>query len=63
MPSFFVSPVQVCLSLKNQKTRDRELSALIKANQALKAQQLYLITLDEAETLSIEGQEIICLPL
>lgn len=44
------------------KTRTREIEALIEANQILNAHSLYIITLDEAEVLTIEGGEIICVP-
>ena len=53
--------VQVSLTLENEKTKKRELRALVKASGGLKysnKMELWLITMDESSTQKIDGVEI-----
>ena len=59
--------IQVCFSLENEKTKQRELQALKEVKDELKAERLTVITDDQESTVSIElpgGQdEINIIPL
>ncbi len=50
--------IQVALSLDDQKTRKREIKALLTANETLKAQKLTIITLNQKEKI-VEGEKVI----
>lgn len=50
--------VQVSYSLKEEETRRREVSALLKLAGVLKADKLLIITYDEEETIQEDGREI-----
>ena len=53
---------QVSLRLDSEKTRERELSALLEAAEELKLNQAYLITLDTKETIATKNLDIHVLP-
>jgi predicted AAA+ superfamily ATPase len=55
--------IQVCESLSQEKTRQRELTALTTAMTELNIQQGLILTLDEHETVSIENHEITVMPI
>lgn len=53
---------QVCVSLSDQETRDREILALQQAMEELGLQEGVIVTGSEAETISQNGRRIICVP-
>lgn len=55
--------VQVSYSLKEEQTRTREVSALLKLVGVMKADKLLIITYDEEETIQEGGREITVLPI
>jgi len=55
--------IQVCEHLENEKTRMREVRALLGAMQALKLKEGWIITLDHSETITIDQQVIHCVPI
>lgn len=55
--------VQVSYSLKEEQTRTREVSALLKLAGVMKADKLLIITYDEEETIQEGGREITVLPI
>ncbi len=55
--------IQVCLTLKDFKTKDREIKALAKAMQELKLKQALILTEDEENTIEIDGNEIKAMPV
>ena len=54
--------IQVCLTLKDFKTKDREIEALIKAMRELKLKQGIIITEDEEDEIKIDGKKIKIIP-
>ena len=54
---------QVSWSLANPKTRDREVSALIKAMQETNINEAWILTESESETLSVENKIIHVIPV
>ncbi|MDR1631277.1 MAG: ATP-binding protein [Dysgonamonadaceae bacterium] len=50
--------IQVSLSIKNEKTRKREISSLLKGADELRCNNLKIITQDEKETILEKGKEI-----
>jgi len=48
-------PVQVCWSLADSLTRERELRGLIKACQYCQVKEGWIIAVDEEEEMDIEG--------
>lgn len=58
-----VEAIQVCFTLAEEKTRARELRALLEVREELKVDTLTVITDDEEETVSIDGAEIRVIPL
>ena len=48
--------IQVCFSLEDEKTRQRELQALAEVKDELRADRLTVLTDDEESTVSIEGK-------
>ncbi len=57
------SLIQVCLTLKDFKTKDREINALVKAMQELKLEQGLILTQDEEEMIEVEGKKIEVMPV
>jgi len=57
------SLIQVCLTLKDFKTKDREISALVKSMQELKLKQALILTEDEEDIIEIDGKEIKAMPV
>lgn len=55
--------IQVCLSLSQSDTREREVRALKKMSQAYKLERLQIITWEEESTVNEEGFSIEILPL
>lgn len=53
---------QVCLSLKEDSTREREVSSLEKAMSELKLPKGVIITLDEEEEITVKAGKILCCP-
>jgi hypothetical protein len=58
-----IEAIQVCFSLTEEKTRARELRALLEVREELKVDMLTVITDDEDETITIDGAEIRVIPL
>jgi len=54
--------IQVCLTLKDFKTRDREIEALVKAMRELKLRRGIIITEDEEDEIKIDGKKIKAVP-
>lgn len=55
--------IQVCYSLDNERTRNREIKALIKASDELKCNDLLIITWDEEREQTDKGKKIKFVPL
>lgn len=56
--------IQVCESLSNEKTRQRELAALIKAMEELGVKTGHILTLDESEEITLpDGKRIMVIPV
>jgi len=55
--------IQVCYSLEDEKTRNRETKALLKASDELKCNDLLILTWDEEEEQTINNKKIIFMPL
>jgi predicted AAA+ superfamily ATPase len=55
--------IQVCYSMSNDATRQRELNALVKLSQAHSLERLEVVTFDEESTLHHNGREIRVVPL
>ena len=54
--------IQVCLTLKDFKTRDREIEALVKAMRELKLRWGIIITEDEEDEIKIDSKKIKVIP-
>jgi len=54
--------VQVCFSLKDPATKKREISALLQAMQELRLEKATMITMDEEESIKVEGKTIEVIP-
>lgn len=57
------SLIQVCLTLKDFKTKDREINSLVKAMQELKLKEGLILTKDEEDIIEIGGKEIKVMPV
>lgn len=55
--------IQVCHSLANFETKERELKSLLKASEELRCNDLLVITFSEEGIENIEGKKIIIMPL
>lgn len=55
--------IQVAYDIQNEKTRKRELSALLKGSEELKCNKLTLINISEKETITINDKEINVVPI
>jgi predicted AAA+ superfamily ATPase len=55
--------IQVSYSLKDESTRKREITALLKMAGAIEIDKLIIITYDENETIIEEGREITVIPI
>lgn len=55
--------VQVCTSLTNEKTRQREINGLLDAKRELKAEKLLIITEDEEQQATTESDTIHIIPI
>jgi predicted AAA+ superfamily ATPase len=55
--------IQVCYSMGKMDTEKREMNALLKINEAIKADHLVIITLDEERAEMVNGSEINILPV
>jgi len=55
--------IQVCYSLEDERTKNREIRALLKASEELKCKNLLVITWDYENEEIAEGKKIICKPL
>ncbi|MBS0358115.1 MAG: ATP-binding protein [Proteobacteria bacterium] len=53
---------QVCLSLNDEKTKQREISVLVEASNELKIYQAYIITEDHEEIIEVKNLKITCIP-
>ncbi|MBA2307393.1 ATP-binding protein [Candidatus Dependentiae bacterium] len=62
LADFSVKLFQVCVSLKDEHTRRREVSALEKTMNELKLTVGYIITLEEEESVVIDGGMILVVP-
>ena len=54
--------IQVCVSLKNFNTREREIKALLNAMKELNLSEALIITEDEEEVIEDDGKKIIAIP-
>jgi predicted AAA+ superfamily ATPase len=57
-----ISLYQVCLDLQDNKTKEREISALIEASSELKINQAYIITNDFSDSIQIDHLTIEVIP-
>jgi len=57
------SLIQVCLTLKDFKTKDREIDALVKAMRELKLKQALILTKDEEDIIETDNKEIKAIPV
>ncbi len=55
--------IQVCYNMSKMDTEKREMTALLKINEVIKADFLTIITLDEERTENVKGSEINILPV
>ncbi|MDL1970440.1 MAG: DUF4143 domain-containing protein [Candidatus Desulfofervidaceae bacterium] len=55
--------IQVCYSLKDEKTKKRELNALLKASKGLKCDHLLIITWDEEGEEKVNSHKVKFCPL
>ena len=55
--------IQVCYTMSKMDTEKREMNALLKINELIKADYLIIITLDEQRTEIVNGFEINFLPV
>ncbi len=62
-PKNFEQLVQVCYSLDDPKTRNREERSLIKASRELDCDQLFIITWDTGESITHDGMTINYVPI
>jgi predicted AAA+ superfamily ATPase len=53
---------QVCVSISDEKTKERELAALIEAAKVLKQDRVFLITKDDSETINLENLTVHVIP-
>ncbi|MEA3342739.1 MAG: ATP-binding protein [archaeon] len=58
-----VQLIQVCYSPEHEKTREREIRALLRASEELKCENLLVITWDYTDEQKIDGKKIIFMPL
>ena len=54
--------IQVCYHLSPNETREREIKALVKASQNVKADKLLIVTIDHEEVIKESGLEILVVP-
>lgn len=57
------SAIQVCLTLKDFKTKDREIKSIVKAMAELKLKQGLIITEDEEGEIKIDNKKITVIPI
>lgn len=57
-----IAAMQVCLSLKDEVTRNREINGLLNAISQFDLSEGYIITLDEQDEIEMEGKRIIVYP-
>ncbi|MGC8581225.1 MAG: ATP-binding protein [Thermoplasmata archaeon] len=55
--------IQVCYSLENEDTKNREIRSLLAASKELKCSNLYILNWDREDTVKIEGSEIKIIPV
>jgi predicted AAA+ superfamily ATPase len=55
--------IQVCYTMSKIDTEKREMNALLKINELIKAEYLIILTLDEQRTEIVNGYEINILPV
>ena len=55
--------IQVCYNLSDQKTKKRELGALVKASDELRCKKLQVITYDKEGTEKFANKKIMYIPL
>lgn len=55
--------VQVSYSLKDETTRKREVTALLKIAKVMYVDKLFIITRDEEETIMEDGKKITVIPI
>ena len=53
---------QVSYSIRDSQTREREVRALVRLNNYIPQNQMFIITKDEEETIEIDGCKIVVLP-
>jgi predicted AAA+ superfamily ATPase len=53
--NYAIELIQVSYSLENEKTRKREINALIKGSKELNCTKLTLLTLDDSENINLEN--------
>lgn len=58
-----IIPIQVCYSLKNQKTKEREINGLIEFNEIFKVKEGYILTADETGRIKEKRLTINILPV
>ena len=54
--------IQVCLTMKNFETKEREIKALVKAMKELKLEQALILTEDEEDIIKIDNKKIKVMP-
>ena len=54
--------IQVCLTIKNFETKEREIKALVKAMKELKLEQALILTEDEEDIIKIDNKKIKVMP-
>jgi predicted AAA+ superfamily ATPase len=54
--------LQVCLTLRDEATRQREIRGLLHAAERFDLAEAYIITLDEEDEIAIEGKKILVRP-
>ncbi|MBU4338608.1 ATP-binding protein [Patescibacteria group bacterium] len=57
------SLIQVCLTLKDFKTKDREIDSLVKAMQELELKEGLILTKDEEDAIEVDGKKIKVMPV
>ena len=55
--------IQVCYDMTSEKTRKRELGALVEASEELHCDNLLVITNDQEEHIKWKGKEIKAIPI
>ena len=55
--------VQVCYSLHDAETREREVGAIVKMSKQIDIKKMIIITKDEEDTISAQGKKIEVIPV